>query len=643
MVGMLPEDKGNFYDRLHDSVILPSSIVEFYPDATLVVDNGGRVVAWNKAMGEMTGVPAEDMLGKGNYEYSIPFYGKRMPILVDMVGLPREEVSSRYTNIIVHGDTLEALTIKAKVKGRDVVLWGTAARLYGLNGKPVGAIESIRDVTAQDMVERKLMESEEKYRTIITSTNDAIITVDTKGIITYVNPSGIKMMGRPYDDIIGRHFTYFVVDAYKDRAIQAFSQGMVGSPVPPLEIEMVDGDGRQVPIELSGGALHSGRVKVGAIVTFRDVSERWKAHERLERRVKERTEELALSEEKFRVLAETTSSAIFIYQKGRFRYVNPATCRITGYSEEELLTMNFWDWVHPDYQELVKRNGRARRHGQLSPPRYEIKFVTRGGEERWAELTPGLIEYNKRPAILVTAVDITDRKRTEEALKNSKENAEMYLDLMGHDINNMDQVALGYLEMAMKAVQEDDPVYAYISRSYAMLQESSRLIDNLRKVQQAVDRKLRLEAVDLGAILSEVAEEYSIVPGRDVTIEYRPVECQVMASRLLKDVFSNIVGNAVKHSTGPLKVSIGVRPCVHNGVRCCEVSVEDDGPGIPEGLKDAIFSRMKRGSTKAPGSGLGLYIVRSLVEGFNGRVWAEDRVPGKPGDGSRFVVQLPSV
>jgi PAS domain S-box-containing protein len=643
MVGMLPGDKGNFYDRFYGSMILPSSIVEFYPDATLVIDNKGKVVAWNKAMGKMTGVPAEDMLGKGNYEYSIPFYGKRIPMLVDMVGLPGEEVSGRYTDIIVREDKLEARTIKAKAKGRDVVLWGTAARLYSLDGKPAGAIESIRDVTAQEIVERKLMESEEKYRMIATSTNDGIVTTDTRGVITYVNPVGIKMIRRPYDDIVGRHFEHFVVAEDKEPAIRAFAQGMKGESIAPFVIEVLDGDGNQVPVELNGGTLDAGGKDMGAIVAFRDVSDRWKAHEELERRVEERTQELALSEEKFRVLAETTSSAIFIYQKGRFRYVNPATCRVTGYSEEELLTMNFWDWVHPDYQDLVKRNGRDRRHGRPSSPRYEIKFVTRGGEERWAELTPGLIEYNGRPAILVTAVDITDRKRTEEALKGARDNAEMYLDLMGHDINNMNQVAMGYLEMAMKAIPDDSPVSTYLRRSCAMLQESSKLIDNLRKVQQAADRKLMLEPVDLGAILSEVAAEYAVVPGRAVTIEYRPVECRVMASRLLKDVFSNIAGNAVKHSTGPLKVSIAVVPCVHNGVRCCEVSIEDNGPGIPDGLKDTIFSRKTRGSTRTPGSGLGLYIVRSLVEGFNGRVWAEDRVPGEPGEGSRFVVQLPSV
>jgi len=169
MVGMLPEDKDNFYDRLQGSMILPSGIVEFYPDATLVIDNQGKVVAWNKAMEKMTGVPAGDMLGKGNYEYAVPFYGQRIPMLVDMVGLPAGEVSERYTNVEAHDDKLEAMTIKAKARGKNVVLWVTAAMLYGLNGRRIGAIESIRDVTSQKIIEKKLMESEEKFRLIITS------------------------------------------------------------------------------------------------------------------------------------------------------------------------------------------------------------------------------------------------------------------------------------------------------------------------------------------------------------------------------------------------------------------------------------------------------------------------------------------
>ncbi|HTY91449.1 MAG TPA: PAS domain S-box protein [Methanocella sp.] len=643
MVGLVPDNRDNFYDRLHGSMILPSSVVEFYPDPTMVIDNEGHVVAWNKAMEKMTGVAAEDMLGKGNYEYAIHFYGERKPMLMDLIGQPVKVVESSYTNVVAQEDKLEALTIKARVRGRDVVLWGSAARLYGLNGKVVGAIESIRDITSQVMVEKKLMESEEKYRAITTSTNDGIITLNRKGIVDYVNPSGQKIMRRSQDDIIGHHFTDFVAAGYRDRAVRAFSKGMSGTSVRPFSIEIVDGEGGRVPVELSGSALMEGGEKRGAIVSFRDVRELWKAREELERRVEERTQELAHSEEKFRVLAETTSSAIFIYQNRRFIYVNPAMCHITGYSKEELFAMDFLGWIHPDFQETVRSYGHARRLGRPAPRSYEIKFITKGGEERWAELTPGLIEYRGKPSTLVTAVDITERKHAEEEMKRAKENVEMYLDLMGHDINNMNQVALGYLEMALDTLPVNDPVSTYLSRSCAMLLESSRLIDNLRKVQQATGRKLKLEPVDLSVILSEVVAEYMVVPGRDVTIEYTAVTCLVRANRLLKDVFSNIVSNAIKHSTGPLKVFIGIRPVKHNGARCCEVSVEDNGPGIPDDLKDSIFSRSKRGQTKARGSGLGLYIVRSLVEGFNGRVWVEDRVHGEPGRGSRFIVQLPSV
>ena len=69
--------------------------------------------------------------------------------------------------------------------------------------------------------------------------------------------------------------------------------------------------------------------------------------------------------------------------------------------------------------------------------------------------------------------------------------------------------------------------------------------------------------------------------------------------------------------------------------------VEDNGPGIPDDMKDRIFSRLLRGGTKASGAGLGLYLVRRLVEDYHGRVWAEDRVPGDHTKGAKFIVLLP--
>jgi signal transduction histidine kinase len=207
----------------------------------------------------------------------------------------------------------------------------------------------------------------------------------------------------------------------------------------------------------------------------------------------------------------------------------------------------------------------------------------------------------------------------------------------------MNQIALGYLEIALTKTDPKAEAGALIGRSLAMLEDSSRLIDNVRKIQQAVGRDLRLHPVDVDQILCEVSAEYSVVTNRDVYVHYSPVKGRmVIANQLLKDVFSNIVGNAIKHSAGPLDVTIGVNSLTENGKNCYEITVEDNGPGISDELKGAVFTRMKRGITKATGNGLGLYLVKTLVEGFRGRVRVEDRVSGESGKGCRFIVTLPS-
>jgi PAS domain S-box-containing protein len=125
-----------------------STIINNLPDATLVIDPKGKVIAWNKAIEELTGVKAKDMVGKENFEYAIPFYHKRRPILVDMIFMPDEEIAKLYSGIIrLRPDVLIAKTTLPRPKGKKVILWAKASPLYDDQGKIVGAIESIRDIT----------------------------------------------------------------------------------------------------------------------------------------------------------------------------------------------------------------------------------------------------------------------------------------------------------------------------------------------------------------------------------------------------------------------------------------------------------------------------------------------------------------
>ena len=129
--------------------------------------------------------------------------------------------------------------------------------------------------------------------------------------------------------------------------------------------------------------------------------------------------ELALreSERRFRTLAETTSAAILIYEAERFVYVNPAALSISGYSQEDVATLRVWDMIHPQDLPFVRANYEKRRRGEDAPARYEIRILHKSGEARWVDASPTVIEMGGRPLGLMTAFDVTERKRAEENLK----------------------------------------------------------------------------------------------------------------------------------------------------------------------------------------------------------------------------------
>ncbi len=126
---------------------------------------------------------------------------------------------------------------------------------------------------------------------------------------------------------------------------------------------------------------------------------------------------LQQSEARFRVVADTASCAFLVYQGNHLRYVNPATTDITGYSEDELMAMPFWELAHPDFQPLVRDRGLARQRGDTVPRRYDIKIVTKSGEIRWVDMTAGTAMLDGQPAALATAYDITERKAAEAQLQ----------------------------------------------------------------------------------------------------------------------------------------------------------------------------------------------------------------------------------
>ncbi|HUH79533.1 MAG TPA: response regulator [Methanoregula sp.] len=133
-----------------------ADIINFLPDATFAIDTNGRVIAWNQAIEEMTGFSSADMLGKGDYEYAIPFYGKRQPILIDLIFESDNVLAKNYAHIVKEKDILIADTRLSRPKGKTLLLMGKASPLYNRQGRIVGAIESIRDITERERAQQAI-------------------------------------------------------------------------------------------------------------------------------------------------------------------------------------------------------------------------------------------------------------------------------------------------------------------------------------------------------------------------------------------------------------------------------------------------------------------------------------------------------
>jgi PAS domain S-box-containing protein len=404
-------------------------------------------------------------------------------------------------------------------------------------------------------------------------------------------------------------------------------------PVTHFESIHVHRDGHAVWVELNAMPIFD---RDGVFKGYRGI-----VHDITER--KQAEESRRESDEKFRTLAETSAVSILVFQGEQYIYANSTAEKITGYARDELLGMKFWDIMHPDDREMIRERGMARQQDEEVPSRYEVRYRTKDGEDGVFEINASTIWVNGRQAGLITALDITEHKRSELALKEAKSQAELYLDLMGHDINNMHQVALGYLELA-EELEENDNMKEFLERPREVLLRSAQLIDNVRKLQKLRDGAYHSRPVEMVKLLRDVLKEYEAVPGKTLVLDTHPTDyAYVEANELLYDVFSNLVSNAIKHSGSHASVVISLERVPENGQEHYRVAVEDNGPGIPDSFKQKVFNRLLRGEAGAKGMGLGLYVVKSLVDSYHGRVWVEDRVPGNHAKGAKFVVLLPAL
>jgi len=600
----------------------------------------------------LTGYAPEDLIGHPASEFIYP---------------DDKQIAGQWLARLVEGPATACIEYRIMRKDGNCIWFESTVRSIERDGVVTEIHVASRDVTARKLADKALKKSENLYRTIFENTGTAMLISENDMTISLANSECERLTGYVREDIVGMmKLTDFVEPSDLDRVMSYHTFRRNKRDLAPTHYEL--------RIKSRTGGIRDIYVTVAMIpgtdrsmVSLMDITER----KLLERELEQHNAKIGRYARELSIINQIIGNTAASLTLAEFL---PFSCRKTL----ELLNFNAGGiyLIHPGtdradlmclYTLPLSCAGDIQSLPVATPP-YDAVFV--GGEPLYdgqlSGLFPDAMESGIFPAAMVPlkaedqvigAMLIADtgrehvfapdekallssigqelgrtvmKKRMQDELEDAYRKANLYLDIMTHDINNVNTAALAYATFLEDMVGE--PEKAYLSRVLSTIRQSINIIRNVSTIRRLHEQQISLYPVSLDEVIEKEIEH----AGRE-RISYRPSSCYVSADDLVGEVFSNLLGNSRKFGGRKAEIAISV----HDYDGEVEVSVEDTGPGIPEDLKPRLFNRFQRGATKTSGKGLGLYIVRSLVERYGGTIRAEDRVPGKPDAGAaiRFTLK----
>ncbi len=657
-------------ERLYD-------IINFLPDATFVIDSAGHVIAWNHAMEDMTNIKAEKILGKGRYEYSIPFYGKRRKLLIDLALSSSKKLESEYYSISRERKSITAEIYIPSLNGKPTYLWGKATTLYNKKGTIVGAIESIRDITSKKMdekelkqyrenledlveertdelrkinkqlqieiekrekIDRKLKLSRENYRNIFKNAGIGIFQSTPEGKFQNVNSTMALMFGyeSPEDMIKSNdEINEYIYRDQKHRTniIKTIS---ASDGILKFETEFIRKNGEKWIADLS---IRVVRDKENNPIYFEGFVQDITSRKHTEKLLKE-------SEDKYRTIFENTGAGtVIVDEDTTISLINSEFENISGYSREEVEGKSWTNLVVGEDAEKiwVYRNLRYSEHDN-APNTYEFKFFRKNKSIGYAHITVELIPGTKQ--LIASVVDITEHKNNEEKLKKLNEklkrsNAELeqYASVASHDLREPLRMIKSFLELLEDKYSDqlNEEAKSYINYAVDGAKHLDSMIIDLLDYARVGSKEIKYYEVDCEEVLKKTLLNLkSSIDENNAIITYEELPVITGNKNQLLELFQNLIGNSIKYRDVD-------DPNIHISAQKKEgkflFSVKDNGIGISKKDLERIFVIFQRLHTwdEYEGTGIGLAIAQKIVLQHGGKIWAES----KPGKGTVFYFTLP--
>ncbi|MFX1512230.1 MAG: PAS domain S-box protein [Promethearchaeota archaeon] len=490
-----------------------------------------------------------------------------------------------------------------------------------------------KDLNKSIQTDEAIKESKRKFCTLIEMAPDGIVLVDAQGMIVEVNNTYTRVFGYDRDELIGKTFYEFI--PCLEGQVKAKEQFLAFNKVDrtsPLQFPAHTKTGEQIPIEMAIAILKDdlGKFK-GTINVFRDISEREKAEETFHE-----------IEQKFRLISESSLVGMAIVQENQIKYVNEAITEIFELSKQEMMQWTLIDIqkaIYPDDALFAITQLQKKQTGEKEgiTPHYQFRIVTKTNKIKWVKIISNTISYNDKPADFVTLIDITKLKMKEEALKQSNVKLRDFAATVSHDLKAPLR-GISYLTewLAKEYTDKLDVVgNERINMILDQVQRMDILVDDLLKFSIMGQLQEEQISVDLEKLINEIIEFLNPPSHIKIvyTIEFPSIPCR---KARITHIMQNLLDNAIKFIDKPMGlIQIGCRDIG----AYWEFSITDNGSGIEQKYFDRIFriSQTLASQSKVKGTGVGLSLVKKIIEQDGGKIWLESEL----GKGTTFYFTIP--
>jgi PAS domain S-box-containing protein len=520
------------------------------------------------------------------------------------------------------------------------------------DGRPLWSQGILLDITERKLAEQQLHQAEERYRSLIETIPAAtyIDTVEAVSQAVYMSPQVEDIFGYTPEQWLRRPELWeqcVEPDDLPDVAAKIERLNRDGTPY-EAEYRFRRPDGRVVWVHDQAVVIRDehGVPRFCQGVMF-DITERREAEEQLRE-----------TEERFRAIVEHVPAGIHVDAPDsslRTMYVSPQMEHITGIPADEWIDRaDAWvDALHPEDRKDVLGRYLAAIAAE-EPWTAEYRMRTRDGRTIWVHDETTLIHDDEgRHAMLLGVMsDITERKLAEHALRESeqreREAAERlralddmkntFLAAVSHELRSPLTAILGLALTLERSEMVESDRNDLLERLAANARKLDRLLKDLLDIDRLnrgiVDPQYRM--TDVGALSRRTIESIDALADRSIMVFAEPVVISVDPAKVER-IIENLLMNAARHTNSDRTIWLKVQP-EGDGIL---IAVEDDGAGVPEELREAIFEPFRQGPTSSPhspGTGIGLSLVGRFAALHGGRAWVEER----EGGGASFRVFLPA-